>query len=165
MYGMPIKPKIYLDTSVISHLMADDSPDKRDDTRKLWEQIKHSGFEVVLSPVVYEELGRCEPALEKALLEYVVMIDTTYIEENEKMTALADEYLKTGVLKEKSYNDCRHIAIASVSACKYILSWNMKHFVKRRTIEMVQSVNQRLGIFQPSIITPAIFVEGDDDNE
>jgi len=162
---MSIKPKIYLDTSVISHLMADDTPEKRDDTRKLWEQLKHGIWEIVLSPVVYEELGRCSDVLEKALLEYVVMLDTTYIEESEEMSALADEYLKTGVLGENSYNDCRHIAIASVSACKYILSWNMKHFVKRKTIEMVQTVNLRLGIFQPSILTPAIFIEGDDGNE
>lgn len=159
---MSIKPKIYFDTSVISHLMADDAPEKRDDTHKLWEQIKYGNWDVVLSPVVYEELGRCEYSLEKALLGYVVMLETTYIEETEEMSALADEYLKTGVLTEKSYNDCRHIAIASVSACKYILSWNMKHFVKRKTIEMVQTVNQRLGVFQPSILTPAIFIEGDE---
>ena len=162
---MFIRPKIYLDTSVISHLVADDTPEKRDDTRKLWKQLQLEAFEIILSPVIYEELGRCEPTLKNTLLEYVVMINTTYIEENEEMTALADEYLKTGVLNEKSYNDCRHIAIASISNCKYILSWNMKHFVKRKTIEMVQNVNQRLGIFQPNILTPTIFIEGDEENE
>ncbi|MCL2197336.1 MAG: PIN domain-containing protein [Defluviitaleaceae bacterium] len=162
---MLIKPKIYLDTSVISHLMADDSPEKRDDTHKLWKQLERNDWDVVLSPVVYEEINRCEDSLKKALLEYIATIDTSYTEESEEMSALADEYLKTGVLKEKSYNDCRHIAIASISACKYILSWNMKHFVKRSTIEMVQTVNQLFGIFQPNILTPTIFIEGDDENE
>ena len=160
---MSIKPKVYLDTSVISHLMADDVPDKRSDTHKLWEQLKGGEWEVVLSPVVYEELGRCEDPLEKALIEYVAIIDAAYVEENEEMFMLAEEYLKTGVLKEKSFNDCRHIAIASISACKYILSWNMKHFVKRKTIEMVQEVNQRFGIFQPNILTPSIFIEEGDE--
>ena len=162
---MSIKPKIYLDTSVISHLMADDTPEKRDNTRKLWEQLKRGDWEVVVSPVVYEELGRCKEELKKALLEYVVMIDTTYVEETEEMTALADEYLKTGVLRPKSYDDCRHIAIASISVCKYILSWNMNHFANVKTIEMVQAVNQRFGVYQPTILIPPIFVEGDDDNE
>ena len=165
MQYMKIKPKIYLDTSVISHLMADDVPEKRDDTRRLWEQLQQGDFQVILSPVVYEELGRCEIMLERALLEYVNMIDTTYIEENKERSALAGEYLKTGVLTNKSFNDCRHIAIASISTCKYILSWNMKHFVKRRTMEMVQTVNQCFGIFQPIILTPSIFIEGDDKNE
>jgi len=30
------KLKIYLDTSVISHLLADDVPEKMDITKKLW---------------------------------------------------------------------------------------------------------------------------------
>jgi len=60
------------------------------------------------------------------------------------------------------FADCRHIAIASISACNYILSWNMKHFVKRKTMEMVFDVNHRFGVFQPLILTPAMFLEGDE---
>jgi len=33
------KTKIYLDTSVISHLTALDAPEKREDTLRLWEKI------------------------------------------------------------------------------------------------------------------------------
>ena len=162
---MKIRPRIYLDTSVISHLMADDAPEKRDDTHKLWEQLKQGDFEVVLSPVVFIEIAKCEDALAQALNAYLGMISTVFVEETPAMLALANEYLKTGVLKQKSINDCRHIAIASVSGCKYILSWYMKHFVKRKTIEMVQSVNQRLGISQPLILTPSVFIEGDEPND
>ena len=160
-----IKPKVYLDTSIVSHVLANDAPEKRNDTHKLWEQLKQGECEVVVSPVVYEELGRCEEDLERRLLECLMMLNVTYVEENDEMTALAEEYLRTGVLKEKNYNDCRHIAIASVYGCRYILSWNMKHFVKRRTIEMVQNTNQHFGIFQPSILTPTIFIEGEEENE
>jgi len=160
-----IKPKIYLDTSVVSHLMADDSPEKRNDTHTLWKQLGQGEYEVVVSPVVYEELDGCEEELKKKLFSYLDMLETVFAEEHENMIMLAREYLKTGVLKEKSYNDCRHIAIASIYGCKYILSWNMKHFVKRRTIEMAQDVNGRLGIAQPGIITPSTFIEGEDEND
>ena len=160
-----IKPKVYLDTSVISHLAADDTPEKQNDTRKLWKQLKQGKYEVVVSPVVYEELGRCEVDLEKRLLEYLDELDATYAEETENTRVLADEYLNSGVLNQKSQNDCRHIAIASLYGCKYILSWNMKHFVKLRTIEMVQSINGKLGIIQPNILIPTMFLEGDDEND
>ena len=56
------------------------------------EQLKYGLFEVVLSPVVFEELGNCEPELKNKLLDYVAMIDTTNVEENEQMSALAGEY-------------------------------------------------------------------------
>jgi len=159
-----IKPKIYLDTSVISHLLTDDLLERRNDTHLLWKQLGRKEYEVIVSPVVYEELSRCTDDLKEQLFVYLSAIETTFVEENEEMTMLAEEYLKTGVLKEKSFNDCRHIAIASIHCCKYILSWNMKHFVKRRTIEMVQDVNGRLGIPQPNILTPSMFIEGDDES-
>ena len=158
-----LKPKVYLDTSVISHLLADDTPEKRDDTLKLWTQLKQGQYEVVVSPVVFEEIDKCKTNEEKeALLLALNELTYSYVEETLEMRSLAEEYLKTGVLKEKSTDDCRHIAIASKESCKYILSWNMKHFVKLKTIEMVKEVNERLGYFQPTIWTPNIFIEGDD---
>lgn len=35
-----VKLKIYLDTSVISHLQQEDVPEKMQETRELWEQFK-----------------------------------------------------------------------------------------------------------------------------
>ena len=107
---MSIRPKIYLDTSVISHLLADDVPEKQSDTLKLWEQLKQEEFEVVLSLVVTDEISRCDNVIKNKLYEYIAQINTTMKDENNAMTALAGEYLQTGVLGEKSYDDCRHIA-------------------------------------------------------
>jgi predicted nucleic acid-binding protein len=50
------KPRIYLDTSVISHLDAPDVPDKETDTRRLWEDIKTGKYEVVISDLTIVEL-------------------------------------------------------------------------------------------------------------
>jgi hypothetical protein len=43
------KLKIYLDTSVISHLDTPDTPEKMADTRRLWDAIKLGVFDAVLS--------------------------------------------------------------------------------------------------------------------
>jgi predicted nucleic acid-binding protein len=60
------KLKIYLDTSVISHLDAPDVPDKMADTLKLWEYIKAGVYDVVISDVVTDELAKCaEPKRSK----------------------------------------------------------------------------------------------------
>ena len=128
----------------------------------MWEQLQRDEFIVILSPVVFDELGKCKEPLQKSLLDYVMKIKPIIHDETIEAIRLADEYLKTGIFKIKNYNDCRHIAIASIFTCKYILSWNMKHFVKRKTIEMVQTINQQLGIAVPTIITPSIFIEGDE---
>ena len=40
--------KVYLDTSVISHLLQEDVPEKMTDTRKLWEKFKTGQYDVYL---------------------------------------------------------------------------------------------------------------------
>ena len=37
------KIKVYLDTSVISHLLQEDVPEKMADTRRLWDMFKKTG--------------------------------------------------------------------------------------------------------------------------
>ena len=65
------KPKIYLETSAISHLDAHDVPDKMADTLKLWNQIKAGMYEVYSSYLMMEEIGRCSEPKLTALLEYL----------------------------------------------------------------------------------------------
>lgn len=38
------KLKVYLDTSVISHLMQDDVPEKMADTKRLWKMFRDNKF-------------------------------------------------------------------------------------------------------------------------
>ncbi len=53
------KLKVYLDTSVISHLLQEDVPEKMADTRKLWEMFKAGKYDVYLSTVTLRELQKC----------------------------------------------------------------------------------------------------------
>ena len=50
------KLKIYLDTSIISHLFADDTPEKMEDTNRFW-------MEVVNAINHYREIGIMPPAM------------------------------------------------------------------------------------------------------
>ncbi|GMO62649.1 MAG: hypothetical protein Ta2A_09410 [Treponemataceae bacterium] len=50
------KPFLYLDTSVISHLEQEDSPEKMADTRLFWKKIKAGEFDIALSFVTIREL-------------------------------------------------------------------------------------------------------------
>ena len=43
------KLKVYLDTSVISHLLQEDVPEKMADTKQLWEMFKDGKYDVFSS--------------------------------------------------------------------------------------------------------------------
>jgi len=162
------KIKIYLDTSVISHLLADDTPLKKEETLLLWDEFSNNknSYDILISTITLSELNDCKDnELKEAFKELLLKIDYVIIEENEEMADLADKYLNLGLLSQKSIDDCHHIAVASVSACDCILSWNFKHFVKPRTIIMVAEINRLLGYKQVEILSPTMFLEGNDFND
>jgi predicted nucleic acid-binding protein len=154
------KLRIYLDTSVISHLDAPDRPDWQEDTRRLWNNIKAGKYEVFISPVVILEIERCQEPKLTTLREHMQVIRYSLLQETDEVLDLAAQYLKAKVLSQNSLNDCRHIAYACVYDCDMVLSWNFKHLVNFKTISGVKSVNAIAGYREMLIYTPTFLVEG-----
>jgi len=158
------KAKVYLDTSVISHLDATDTPEKMNVTHLLWDELKSGKYHVVISNVTLTELAGCaEPKLTK-LLEKLAEIQYDLLSETDESLTLAENYLQYGVLKKKSMDDLRHISVASVANCRYITSWNFKHFVNINTIEKIQSANRLYGYNDINIVPPIMLLGGDEDD-
>jgi len=159
------KLKIYLDTSVISHLFAEDTPDKMIDTNRLWEDLKSGKYDIFISTVTILEIQRCsEPKLSK-MIARLDEIDFHILEETDEINNLADEYVNNGVLTKKSMDDCMHIAFAVVSNSDVIVSWNFKHLVNYKTISKVKIVNAINRYKEISIITPTMLLEEGEENE
>jgi len=158
------KTKIYLDTSVISHLDAPETPEKMEDTLRLWEKIKEGKYEVVLSEVVFDELAGCfEPKL-SYLFSFLDEIDYERVASNSDTVSLAGKFVDFGVLRQKSFDDCRHIAAALLSGCDIIVSWNFKHIVNARTIKGARDIAAKGGYKDIMIFSPTMLVE-EPDNE
>lgn len=43
------KLRVYLDTSVVSHLLQEDVPEKMADTRQLWEMFRTEKYELIIN--------------------------------------------------------------------------------------------------------------------
>ena len=92
------KLKIYLDTSIISHLQQEDVPEKMQETRELWEQFKNrEDIEVVISDLTLTELSRCSNEKLLFLSNELSKIDYTEIQVSDEERELADIYLHSGV--------------------------------------------------------------------
>lgn len=130
-------------------------------TLALWDAIITGEYDVLISDVTIEELERCTEPKKSKLYEFLGEIDVIRIEETEEAITLTQKYMDYGVLKEKSRDDCRHIALATISDCDYVISWNFKHFVNIRTINKVQAVNKLLGYRKIKIVTPPMLLGGE----
>ena len=153
------KLRIYLDTSTISHLFADDAPEKMADTNRFWNDVANGKYEIVISPVVMSEMENCNEPKRSQMFERLNQIQFQIINRTDEVTRLADEYIAGGVLKEKSFADCLHIAFAVVYNCDIIVSWNFKHLVNFKTINKVKVVNAINNYREISIMPPTMLLE------
>lgn len=151
--------KVYLDTSVISYLYQQDVPEKMEDTLKLWEYFKAGKYEVYISDVVVNEINECEERKLKILLDYLKQIDYNIIETDENTIALAEKFINFGILKQKSFDDCQHIAAAIMAGCDIIISWNFKHIVNQKTVQGVKVITTLEGYRDLLIYSPTVLVE------
>ncbi|MDR1941170.1 MAG: PIN domain-containing protein [Endomicrobium sp.] len=155
------KLKIYLDTSVISMLDQTKSQDRMADSQKLWTKIKKNEFDVVLSTITLDELNKNKPDKKAKLLHYLKQIKYSLISINEKSIEVASRFVNLGILKQKSFDDCQHIAAAIISECDVIVSWNFKHIVNHKTIEGVKAVTALEGYDDVLIYSPSILIGGE----
>ncbi len=154
------KLRVYLDTSVISYLEQEDAPDKVRVTRNLWKSLKSGMFDIFISDVVIYELNKCQdPQKRNLLIQHLKEISYTLVNVVDDVNELANTLVARGLLKQKSIDDCRHIATALLNECDYIFSWNFKHIVNLRTIEGVKEIALEQGRKNVLIYSPEAFEE------
>jgi len=158
------KTKIYLDTSVISHLDAPETPEKMEDTLRLWEKIQAGAYDVVLSEVVFDEIESCSEPKRSYLKASLQEIQYQQAQSSNDTVALASKFVDFGILRQKSFDDCRHIAAALLSGCDIIVSWNFKHIVNARTIKGARAIATLGGYKDIILLSPTMLVE-ESDNE
>lgn len=112
------------------------------------------------SDLVVREIYRCKEPKRSSLFNEMSLLRYTLVKISDEEKDLADTYLCSGVLKEKSIDDLTHIATATLNGCHYIVSWNFKHFVNPKTIKAANLINQSLNLPQVSIFSPSMMLGG-----
>jgi len=142
-------------------LQQEDVPEKMRETLELWEQLKErKDIEVVISDLVIREVTQCRDPKRSFLLGQLAQLDYTMAQTTDEERHLSNIYLQNGVLKEKSLDDLTHIAIATLNDCRYIVSWNFRHFVNPKTINAVNAINLTLNLPKIDIFSPSMMLGG-----
>jgi len=153
------KIRLYLDTSVISHLHAADAPQNMAATQKLWREIMQGKYAIYISELVLKEIMNCEEQKQRIMLSYLSDITLYEIELTEEIINLAKKYVDAGIIPAKYTDDALHIAAATVHDCNVVVSWNFKHMVKLKTIIGVNGINKGGGYTEIEILPPNSITE------
>ena len=150
--------KVYIDTSVIGGYF-----DKEFDvaTRRFFDEVKKGEYNVVISNVTEGELLNA-PERVKSLLN-VLGIDYEVIKLTDDVVSLALEYIRENVVGQTSYDDCLHIAIATVSRLDLLVSWNFKHIVNIKRIRGYNGINIKNGYPSIEIRSPKDLIDYEND--
>jgi len=155
-----LKPKVYLETTVISYLTAAPSRDivqaaHQQITREWWERRKD--FDLFVSQAVITEAGRgAAGAAERRL---ATLEDVGVLEVTEDASRLAEAFIEQHALPAKAAVDALHTAVAVVMGMDYVLTWNCTHIANAVIRPKIEDACRQLGYDPPVICTPEELME------
>ena len=144
--------KAYLDTSVASALFDERNPERKSLTEAFFE---HSAdFDVYVSELTVAEIERTpDPVLQVQMRNAVSGFPVLSL--TDEVESLTSQYLHHGAVPTAHPEDAYHIAVAVVHEIDFLLSWNFKHLVRRKTRDIVRMVNTMNQYGRIEIMTPA----------
>lgn len=156
-----MKPKIYIETTVISYYTAQTSRDlvtagHQQVTREWWDNQLHQ-YIPFISEIVYEEIVRGDKSAAQKRIKVVEGFD--YLEINSDVLNLAKIYFDALDLSDKSRLDALHLALAVQHGMDYLVSWNFVHIVGARARKMIDEINYQKDIRSPILCTPEELIE------
>ena len=162
-----MKPRVYVETSVVSYLTARPARDiviagRQQSTRDWWAGATER-FELVISELVREEAavgdrGAAQSRL--AIISPLPVIGATL-----EVARLARVLVDTKAVPERAAQDAVHIAIAAVHRVPFLVTWNFRHIANAAARPRIEAVCRDGGIDPPLLCTPEQLVVPEDDDE
>jgi predicted nucleic acid-binding protein len=153
-----MKQRFYFDTSVFGGVF---DTEFEDATLQLFERVKLGQIICVYSDLTETELLNAPvkirdyfKELPKAYLERVIV--------NDEILILASKYIAEKVVGQTSFDDCIHIAAATINKTDILVSWNFRHIVNLYRIRGYNSINIRSNYQSLEIRSPKEIIEYED---
>ena len=151
--------RVYADTSVYGGVMDEEFAES---SRTFLDQAQAGRFQLVVSPVLEEEIAGAPEGVRAVYEEMAGLADSAVFPE--EAVRLQEAYLRAGIVGRKSSDDALHVAYATVSRCSLLVSWNFKHIVHYDKIALYNAINVVQGYSELGIHTPEEVVDYEDED-
>jgi predicted nucleic acid-binding protein len=155
-----VKPKVYIETSVLSYLTSRPSRDtviagNQTTTRDWWE--RRGDFDLYISVFVLQEASIGDARAAEARLQAISGVPRVEIAPD--VFLLAEDLLSRASLPAKARLDALHIAAAAFSGMEYLLTWNCTHIANPAFRPKIEALIRSYGHEPPVICTPQELIE------
>jgi predicted nucleic acid-binding protein len=163
-----MKPRIYVDTSVISYLTAKAGRDAVAVARQIitvqWWSDAPLAYELVVSDFVIEEARKGDAIAADRRLGMVSSLPSVNVDMPE-IEGLANSLMDRHALPPSARFDALHIAASACNGIEFLVTWNDKHLANPLQLDFVEKICAQAGYRAPRIVTPdqlLQIVNGDD---
>jgi len=155
-----MRPKLYLETSIVSYLTARPSHDliraaHQQVTRDWWKT--RFSFDLYVSEFVLDEAKAGDA--EAAGRRLSALREASLLELTPETGRLAREILRQGGMPAKAYVDAVHVALSAVHGLDYLLTWNCAHIANTAMRGKIEAICRATGFEPPVICTPVELVK------
>jgi hypothetical protein len=151
-----MKPRLYLDSSIISYLSARPSRDliqaARQEVTRRWRDTRRDDFELWVSEVVVRETETGNPEMAARRLEPIEGIPLLPV--TEAVIDLAEALVREGPMPQNAADGAFHLALASVHDLDYLLTWNCRHLANAEMVRAARKLLEARGCSVPSVCVP-----------
>ena len=153
-----MKQRFYFDTSVFGGVF---DVEFEEATLQLFERVKLGQIVCVYSDLTESELLDA-PEKVRNYFKNLAKENIERVIVNDEILELASKYVSEKVVGQISFDDCVHIATATLSKVDILVSWNFKHIVNVYRIRGYNSINIRSNYQSLEIRSPKEILEYED---
>jgi predicted nucleic acid-binding protein len=147
--------RIYIDTSIVGGFF---DKEFEKETKLLFQRLENKEVIFVISEVLMGELENA-PERVRTLLDNYNNDDFEKVPLTDEARELAEKYIAENVIGKTSYDDCCHIALATIHKVDVLTSWNFKHIVNLMRIKGYNGVNLKNGYATLEIRNPKELID------
>lgn len=155
-----MKPRVYVETSVVSYLTAQPSRDiviagRQQVTREWWAEAPER-FDLVTSDLVLQEAGgggATVPGRVDALASFVRLDETA------AARRLTERLVSRGAVPTRAALRVAHVAAAAVHGIDYLVTWDFTYIANAVTRRRIEAECRRAGFACPVVCGPDALIE------
>ena len=160
-----MKPRVYVETTVISYLAARPARDVvvagRQQSTRDWWMTASQRFELVVSALVRQEAGAGDPDAVRARLALLDPLGS--LDVGAEAQELAERLVDADAVPASAQRDAVHIAVAATNGVQYLVTWNLRHIANAVVRPRIEAACRQAGFDPPVICTPDELMEDVED--
>lgn len=155
------KPRVYVETTIPNfYHETRTQPElvtRRDWTREWWS-IAAERYELLTCTTVLEELAA--GTSDRVRLRMELLRELPLLAPSPEIDEIVKIYILHRLMPSRpSSADAMHLALASLSDCDFMVSWDSKHLANPNKVTHIHRINSALNLHVPELVTPQDLLE------